>query len=119
MTRMRLPPATRGLSTTPAKITSIPPSISSPSNCRRRRSVHGLGYAPPRSGGGRRTSRFSGPELALLAPAAERWRYAHLVKWEAEGLRGRRDATVRVMDQNGGGERASGAWFQDSSHRSE
>src|SRR2546427_12442023 len=28
------------------------------------------------SGGGRRTSRFSGPELALLAPAAERRRWA-------------------------------------------
>lgn len=26
---------------------------------------------------GRRTSRFSGPELALIAPAAERSRYAH------------------------------------------
>ena len=54
-----------------------------------------------------------------LAAAGQRERYAHLVKWDAEGLRGRRDATVRVMDHNGGGERASGTWFQDSSHRPE
>ncbi len=54
-----------------------------------------------------------------LAAAAHCRRYAHLVKWNVEGLRGRRDATVRVMDHNGGGERASGTWFQDSSHRSE
>ncbi len=46
-----------------------------PSSCRRRPSVRGPEYAPLPGGGLRRTSRFSGPELALLAPAAERRRW--------------------------------------------
>jgi len=56
---------------------------------------------------GRMSVAFEGPSnMALersarshsLAAAAHCRRYAHLVKWNVEGLRGRREATVRVMD---------------------
>src|SRR2546430_12160258 len=69
-------PATRESSTSPVKTTSTRLTISSPSSCRRRRSVPGRRIEASPSDGARRTSRSSGPELALLAPAAERRRSA-------------------------------------------
>ena len=39
-----------------------------------KQSVRGQQHGAPRCGGARRTSRFSGPGLALLAPAADRRR---------------------------------------------
>lgn len=65
--------ATSAFSTTPVRIISTRLTISSSLNCHEKRGVRGLSHAQALVGDGdRRTSRSSGPRLALLAPAADR-----------------------------------------------
>ena len=59
------------------------------SSYRRKRSARGRRLEAPLRGGARRTSRFSGPALALLAPAAERQRSANIeYETNADSLKG-------------------------------